>query len=346
MNIKRFSVVILFLLFSLGFSGKLLMAKKVATLDGILAPYDIKIDEERIYITQQEEIYIYSLKDYRLIKKFGKKGEGPGEFKLSDDNTVFLLLEPKRLLINSVGRISYFSKSGEYLNERINNAGLWLQPLGKNFVGIQRQYDSEGQRYRVVCVFNEKLEKIKEAYKEVDGIQPRIKRIEAVTWPSGIFNAYDNKIFVADKYKTMHVYDQKGQPLYKIKFDFYEQIKVTSGIKQKYIRYFKEDDPYWRLRWERLKDWFVYPEYMPVVNGFLVSDQKIYVITHKTRGDKYEFLILDIKGKLLDTVFLPLNSDVNGVYNISPVFIKNSKLFQLVENEDEEEWELHATPIR
>ncbi len=92
MNVKGFTIIVIILLFFVGSFGELLMAKKVVTLSGILAPSDIKIDEERIYITQHEEIYIYSLKDYRLIKKFGRKGEGPGEFKLSDDNMVFLLL--------------------------------------------------------------------------------------------------------------------------------------------------------------------------------------------------------------------------------------------------------------
>ena len=53
-------------------------AEKVAALPEILAPYDIKIDEEQIYITQHEVIYIYSLKDYSFKKNSAKKAKVPG----------------------------------------------------------------------------------------------------------------------------------------------------------------------------------------------------------------------------------------------------------------------------
>jgi hypothetical protein len=342
MNSSRFVAIVL-LLIVWGAADRI-AAEKVAALPEILGPSAIQIDEERIYITQHEAIYIYSLNDYRFIKKFGKKGEGPGEFKLSPDNMVFLCIEPDRLLINSVGRISYFSKTGEYLSERINNAGLWLQPLGKHFVGVQRVYDKEKQRWRKVCVFNENLEKVKDVYREVDGIQPRLRRIEAVTWPSDIFVVYDNKIFVAEKRNTILVFDQKGKKLYDIPLE-YPKIKVTDQIKQRYIKYYKEDDPYWRARWDRLKNWYVYPEYLPVVQYFLVSDQKIYILTYRTRKDTFEFLILNTAGKHLQTVYLPLYNEKNSVFGITPLYIKNNTLFQLIENEDEEQWDLHATPI-
>jgi hypothetical protein len=343
MNTKRLAAIILVLI--LCGTGNVIMAEKVAILTDIQAPGDINIDDERIYITQQATIFIYSLKDYTLIKKFGKKGEGPGEFKLSADNIVFLTMEPNRLLINSVGRISYFSKTGEYLSERVNHAGLWLRPLGKKFVGMKRVYDKESLRHRKVCVFGENLEKTKEAYQEVDGIQPRLRRIEAVTWPAGIFMVYDKKIFIAGKHKTMFVFDQNGHKLYDIPLN-YPQIKVTDQIKQRYIKYYKQDSPYWRARWERLKSWFVYPEYLPVVQFFLVSDQTIYIMTYKTQDNKSEFLLLDTKGKHLKTVFLYLYKDNDSVFGVTPLYFKNNTLFQLVDNEDEEQWELHATPIR
>ena len=79
---------------------------KVVILPHVNGPNNIAVDEEKIYITQRATIYIYSRNDYRFIGRFGKKGEGPGEFRLDDDNTVFLGVRSNDLIVNSVGRIS------------------------------------------------------------------------------------------------------------------------------------------------------------------------------------------------------------------------------------------------
>jgi hypothetical protein len=89
---------------------------------------------------------------------------------------------------------------------------------------------------------------------------------------------------------------------------------------------------------------------------FIVADEKIYVLTYKKEKEKSEFVILDLKGKLLKKVFLPFNqSDEWFHYSLAKATsqasphatftIKNGKLYQLIENEDKEIWELHITNI-
>lgn len=318
-------------------------AKKVATFPGILTPFDILVDKDRFYISESATIHIFSLKDYSLICKFGKKGEGPGEFKLDDDNAVFVTLLPDSLMINSVGRISYFSKDGTFIKEVPNHSGRWLKPLGDHFVGMRIWYDKKNTRFRTVCIFDPQLKKLKDIYTEVHGIQPRKKIIDAVSWPSSWnYLTYGEKVFVMGKEKEIYVYNKKGETVSTIELD-YKPIKVTASKKKEYITFYKENDPYWRTRWERLKSWYVFPDYFPVARYFTIRDEKIYIMTYKEEENKKEFLVLDMNGRLLKKVLLPIVSwDIMGVM---PFDFHGDKLYQLVENPETENWELHVTRI-
>ena len=139
------SAIIIFLIL---LCFQMIPAKFVAVLSDVYNQGSIDVDKDHIYIVQEASIFIYSIYDFRLIRKFGKKGEGPKEFRLSDDNMVFLSVQPDHLMVNSVGRITYFKKNGDYINERLNSAGLWMVPLGRNFVGMKRIYDERNTRHR------------------------------------------------------------------------------------------------------------------------------------------------------------------------------------------------------
>ena len=82
---------------------------------------------------------IYSLEDLKLKKKFGKDGEGPKEFKRRANIT----LTSKYLLVNSIARVTFFTKEGEYIKEvntKTVNLGPFL-PIGDNYVntGMDRR---------------------------------------------------------------------------------------------------------------------------------------------------------------------------------------------------------------
>ena len=74
-----------------------------------------------------------------------------------------------------------------------------------------------------------------------------------------------------------------------------------------------------------------------------VADKKVYIQTYLKENGKDEFFIYDLNGKFLKRLFLPV------VYRNSlkpfPYTIMNNRLYQLIENEDAEVWELHAEKI-
>jgi len=56
------------------------LAMESILLRDLFRPELIRVDQNQIYITEGPRVYIYSLDDFKLIGKFGAKGEGPQEF--------------------------------------------------------------------------------------------------------------------------------------------------------------------------------------------------------------------------------------------------------------------------
>ena len=125
-------------------------------------PEFLEIDDEQFYVTQRGEVYIYSFKDFSLKTKFGKTGEGPQEFKLGDGGqglTVFSYED--FLLLNSIGKISFFTKDGKYIKEMRTSSSVQapasFQPAGKGFAGMGVATSSEDQSASVtINLYDEK----------------------------------------------------------------------------------------------------------------------------------------------------------------------------------------------
>jgi hypothetical protein len=60
-----------------------LQAKKVAAFAEFGQPASFNIGNGYIYVQEKTTIFVYDLKNYQLVTKFGKEGEGPGEFKIN-----------------------------------------------------------------------------------------------------------------------------------------------------------------------------------------------------------------------------------------------------------------------
>jgi len=63
-----------------------------------------------------------------------------------------------------------------------------------------------------------------------------------------------------------------------------------------------------------------------------------------TKKGKSQVLIFDLNGQLKKTLYLSV-PEINSRAVFPLVTVGNSKLYQLIENPDTEEMELHITPI-
>lgn len=335
MNKLCFLVLVIFLSVSVS-------AKKVATFPDFKNPDQIYSDDNRIYMVDDAFIYIYSLKDYSFIKKFGKRGEGPEEFRLNATETPALFICGDLLQVNSVGRVSFFTKDGEFKQVLTTIEGGIFQKIGNSYVGWKRTYDNN-VRYDMTNLYDSNFKKIKEIFRRENGIQPRKRKFNPLTWFVNTSQVYKDKIFIDGKEFTIFVFNEKGEKLYDINLEK-EKVKINDEMKKGIIHYYEVESPYWKIRWPRLKTWLVFTEFFPLVRNFQVVNDKIYINTFLEKNDKSEFIILDLKGKVLKKTFLPLKKETYFV--IYPYFIKNNKLYQVLFNDEVEEWELHVEAIK
>ena len=68
-------------IFMILFLASSIQATKLAEFPKLNNPVQIAVLQNRLYISEKAVLYIYSMKDFTLIKSFGGEGEGPGEFK-------------------------------------------------------------------------------------------------------------------------------------------------------------------------------------------------------------------------------------------------------------------------
>jgi hypothetical protein len=285
---------------------------------------------------ENKTFFIYSLKDFKLKKKFGKPGEGPQEFK----GTMHLIPQADHLLINSAGKISYFTKDGDFIKEMKSPTGFFsvrFYPLGNGFVGRGSAREN-GILFVTINFFDSHLKKGKELYRMKAALQPAGK-IELLK-QAFIYQSYDNKVYVAGKKGfIIDVLDHTGKLLVSIN-QKYERRKFTADDEKKARDALRL---LYKQQYEELKHRLAFPDYFPEIGDFSVTDNKIYVSTWKVENGSNEWFIFDLQGKLLKRLFIPI------VFMMPlepyPYTIKNGKLYQLIENENEQ-WELHASEIK
>jgi hypothetical protein len=335
MRIRIITIATWFILLVLCTSG--VFPGKIVPLPGHLNPKAVYADGDQIYITEETSIYIYGREDFKLRKKFGREGEGPQEFK----GGASLFVYPDYLLVNSTGRISFFTREGEFIKQ--NNLpfyGYNVRVVGKAFVSHGR-IDENSIPYRTINFYDAKFKRIK----EIARIETAFQRSKGVWRQFPVtFNFYPfkDKIFVIGHEDfIIEVFDQNGSKLFDITHK-YERLKVSEEEKKAVHDWFKIN-PGTRNGYSSIKKMLRFPDYFPAVRDMVINNEKLYVRTYKKSGEKTEFFILDSKGKLLEKVFIPIyERNRRNYYSYS---ICNGKVYQLIENEDTEEWELHVVPF-
>jgi hypothetical protein len=304
------------------------------------------MDREQIYLTEGAAIFIYSLKDFKLIKKFGRDGEGPREFKGKPEIDV----QQDTILVNSKARVSFFSKRGRYLKE-VNHivSGQRFKPLGNRFVGYKSFVDKNGKRYSTINIYDWKFVKIKEVYRHESIVQAgKGWKLFARNYLRPL--VCDNKIIVSgEKEFIIHVFDDHGNTLFTINRK-YKRVRFTEEHKKKVLHLYKTR-PSTAPEYDWWKKNIQFPDYFPAIRRISTADKKIYVRTYKEIENKSEFFVFETNGVLLKHVFLPIaESRAKNAYpymrDSSPYTIKNGNLYQLIENEDTETYELHVTRIK
>jgi hypothetical protein len=335
---KTKKVVLIFL--ALGMVPFVLVGN-VVTLPDLVNPISIAAEGDRLYITEQTSVFIFSSKNFKLLKKFGKRGEGPSEFMTSPGFNITLYVHPDYLLINSPSKISIFSKEGKFIKEQKSSWPLPnFQPLGKSFVGFSAYVENK-VRYLDFHLYDLELKKTKPIFKTRNPFQRLSDEHNPLiqTLPYQYYSKH-GKVFINEVNEVIHVFGADGKKNFVLKYDF-NKLKVTDKLKEEVYEVYRTH-PGTKNMFETLKKLMKFPQTFPPMRDFYVADKKIYVLPFaKENGENY-FYIFDMNGKFVKKIPVPIKD--RNIFELYPYALEGSKLYQLVENE-EEEWELHIASI-
>ena len=307
------------------------------------------VADDELYISEENKVLVYSLETFKL----------KSEIKTQDCVKPF----SNYIIQNSRAyAFHWFTTDKEFIPRKVTWYGdpyrmYDVIPMTKNsFLGLKKQTAGLWR----VCLLNSKFETVKEIYKAPADISLVINnkaysghgqddQFKMLKHYMGVYY-YDNKIFIADSKKGffIDVYKPDGTHLYSIKKDI-KKIKVTDAFKQKVENYVKTKDP---QLWKIIEKYAVYYDYFPHFNSITFGDNKIYVTTFKEKGGKHEIIILDLKGNILEKVFVPFKS-FRLFTEIPPYTIptlnyglKDNKLYEVLPNPSGDGFELHVTAIK
>lgn len=331
------------LVFIIFLFASMINGKEAIPLPDLMRPGQIYVQNNRVYIVDGIEIRMYSAKDYRFQKMFGREGEGPKEFK-SEVSKLFFT--DKYFMVNSAGRVSYFTLAGEYIKEKNSKhprAGNYL-PAVNSYVGLQ-VVGENNRLYKVVSIFDSDFNRVKELCRIEDDFRPG-KEYRTFIEPQ-LYEVCDDKIYVTfSKEFLVTVYSSAGETLFTVNRE-YERVKVTEEHK-KAVDFFFRTDEYYKKYYNRIKPLLTFPAYLPAIRYIFCSPGKLYVQTYRTVDGKAELFIFDLSGKFLKKTSI---SFIEGEFSYNDMLlpplhtIYKDKLYQLLENEDEE-WELHVTTVK
>lgn len=341
------SFIFILLILVLTFSPAAVQAKKVAVLKEITNPDVMFVDNNQLYVPQGATLYIYSLKDYHLVKSFGKAGEGPQEFKVPKAGGYPLIVDgqTEKLIITSIGRISYFTKDGTFIDQQnlppnIQSSAM-IQPIGKNYCFIV--YGREDKTvYTTLQMADNNFQNMHEIFRVKHYMQPGGK-IRPVRQSMNFQTDYQcNHIVVDSADGQLHIFGPDGKEKFTISPDI-KPVPVTKKDKDDILKFF-QTDPRLKPMWPRLKDRLEIDSHFRLIQFTNIADCKIYVSTFEKKNGDTLHLVYDKEGKLLKKVYLPMK--FRSPTLAFPMAFKNDTFYQLVDNDKNETWELHATAIK
>ncbi len=330
-------IIVLFLVFLVFSYLTPVHAEKVAVISDILKPDSIAVDDSQLYVVEGATVFIYSLKDYKLVTKFGREGQGPQEFAKLPGINVAVDATGKNLLINSFGKISYFKKDGTFEKEiKAKGLAFYLRALKDGYAGMGRAVE-DGVVYNTINLFDAELNPVKEiARMKVMKTGGKIQILKR----SFSFQVYKDQLYVVgEEGLSVDVYDHTGKklrsithPYEKLKFEPKAEEVIRANMKRQY-----------GPQYEALKNNLDFPDYFPEIRNLFVDDGKVVVSTWKNDNGKIELYIFDLKGNLVKKNFIKMAVRDDGMTPY-PTAIQKNKLYQLIENEDEE-WEFHISKL-
>jgi hypothetical protein len=344
---QMLKIKVVFILGCLFLSG-LLLAEQPTILSELSRPAILIVQDEKVFVLEATTIFIYNLKDLKLIKKFGKAGEGPGEFMINpqEGRPMSMSLYKNNILVNSIAKMSYFDMEGNFKKERKVVADALLFPVKNKFIGIGPVSTEGSHQLLGFRLLEENLKDSKilhlSDFELGSGIQILLLPVVNFTYNP----VYKDRIYIntSNSEFKIDVFNTNGDKLYTINKD-YMKIATPKDYKDQCLDWFKSN-PQFKRQVEFIKKILEVRKHFPSIRDLQIADDILHVITYKRKKKLWECILMDLKGKELGRKFIPLEEYIP--LSFYPILYSSYKgnMYTLVENEEDENWEIHVTKLR
>lgn len=338
---------ILLMVFVFIVSVSLLCGKQVAELKEVIKPDMVLTQNGKLYVLEKTSIFIYSLKNFRLIKKFGREGEGPMEFVARPFGPpMSLSFHSGQLVVNSNNKLSYFTPEGKYIKEEKAPPNAVFFKAKQGYLGVGAAVAEDNRVYICFRLFDQDFQNPKMLYQTEVSLAQGIEFIVPMN-SLHYFPIYQDKIFIVAGGKgfVIDCFDYTGKKLFSIEKKDYKKIKVTDDYKKRTREWFKIHPTFGPI-FDQIKDRIIFKEYFPAIKDISIGNDRLYVITNKMQKGLWECIVMDFKGKELKRTFVPLQEAEPYTYYPLLYSIENGKFYALIENQEDETWELHMKKLQ
>jgi len=332
-------LIVLILMFA-----KPVFSVNAVSLEGFSRPSILLVNFNRVYILEQTSVYIYSLKDFKLIKKFGKAGEGPREFKVNRANgkPLSMCFYKNQLLINSDHKASYFDLDGNFIREEKVKVDRLLFPIGEKFLGIGLLPGKDKKQYLGFSLHNNKYTSKKNLFLsdiEITNPQKLLLPISSFTYNP----VYKKRIYINANSNDfqINVYNNDGKQEYVIEKN-YPKLKIPNSFRKEALTFFKTS-PMFKRSFEYFKKIIKIKKNFPPIRDLQIIDGFIYIITFKQKGNLWECIKMDLKGNEKGRNFIKLNAFEHFTFYPLLYSVYKGNVYTLVEDEKDEIWKIHVS---
>lgn len=343
MKTLKFSGLFSWIFIALGFLFlvKPMASEFLAKMPQVIYPFYLTIAEDRIYIVENDSTaHLYTIDSNNkaaYVKTFGREGQGPGEFNFMYRIRVL----DDHLDVSGLNKLARFSLDGEYIDEVKVTVDMFkggINQIGNNYVVRILQF-SPNETTQIINLYDKDFKLIKEI-----GTHKESRSFDKINLVSDVFSprVSEDQIFVisSGKESIVIVYDQNGNQHKEILLPL-EPIKLTDDLKEAIIKPLREN-PQLRDSWSSFEKRIYFPDKTPGLDYFDIVDGKFIARTYKYNQDSVEFVTFNQQGQELQRIFLPNTGRLsNGIL----FCFYQGCYYYLLENIEEETWELHREKV-
>jgi len=301
-----------FILLILGIAASV-SAQTTIVLSDVLKPHQIAVDGNDLYVFDEADysLHVYTISPFAPKLKMGQKGDGPHDFKYLP----LVSVQPEFLTCTDFTKIIWYSKKGEFLKAK---AFSDLKDFDINsemlLVPVKANFlriTADHEKFkRRVFLLDPAFQTIKQLYEG-----PFIWMQGSATDVRTDTVSAQGLAFIADTAGfRISVFDDRGTLL--------RTIDKSKDV-------------------EKVQD-------RALLHQYGVSDNKIYATTYLKKDGLTEMLVLDLEGRVLKRLRLPLPSirPGRGVLRYDLFTVAQDKLYELLQNKGTGQWELQVTDLK